>query len=53
MIRGDADARFIYDLALALGKSAAEVLDFPAEEVLGWAAYFREREREGRRHGTP
>ena len=55
MIRADPDARFVYDLALSLSKSAGEVLDLPAEEIAGWAAYFREREREnkkgGRRHG--
>ncbi len=39
-MEGDAETRMIYDIASHLKKSLAEVLDFPAEEIRGWAAYL-------------
>lgn len=40
MIAGDPEARFLYALALRLGKSLGEVLDLPAEELRGWSIYL-------------
>ena len=32
---------FAYTLALALGCSVRQIYDLPAEEVLGWQAYYQ------------
>ncbi|MEO0682318.1 MAG: hypothetical protein AAF192_18100 [Pseudomonadota bacterium] len=53
MIRADADARFVYDLAAFLKKSVGEVLDFSVAEVRGWHAYLRILEDEKKKARRP
>lgn len=35
-----AEMRFFYRLAARLGRSVREVMDFPIEELNGWAAFL-------------
>lgn len=51
MIRRDQDTRLVYDLADHFRVPPSVVLTWPAEDVAGLAAYYRERERERKRGG--
>lgn len=37
---GDPESRMVYQIGFHLGKSVAEVLDLPAEEIRGWVAFL-------------
>ena len=39
-MEGDAETRMIYQIASHLKKTIGEVLDFPTEEIRGWAAFL-------------
>lgn len=43
-MEADGDVRFIYALALRLGKTAGEVMDLPLEELRGWQAFLSRKD---------
>jgi len=43
-LREDASAYFLFMLAHQLGKSLQEILALPADEIVGWRAYFQVRQ---------